>query len=213
MIKGIWLCFPSYLLFTAILTSIAKPLPTGTFVVSHGINGHTVYLIRHIDISMLWVCVFKYVCLVGLACCYGWMEVFIFSAVIWPLILSVCVCLCVWLSGKLAIFTHHFPGCSLECCCRMWTSYTSPNQHFYTSLCPMDPLSPSPNLASCPLCCCGWCNLGGAIAHCHILNSHCVPDISSLSGPRESVAHQSPGAKRNQAPWSTLIKLFVWLFR
>ncbi len=96
------LCFPSYLLFTAILTSIAKPLPTGTFVVSHGINGHTVYLIRHIDISMLWVCVFKYVCLVGLACCYGWMEVFIFSAVIWPLILSVCVCLCVCVFDCLA---------------------------------------------------------------------------------------------------------------
>lgn len=159
---------------------------------------------------MLWVCVFKYVCLVGLACCYGWMEVFIFSAVIWPQILCVCVfdCLASWPFSRI---TSLAACSSAAAACEPATPLT--NQHFYTSLCPMDPLSPSPNLASCPLCCCGWCNLGGAIAHCHILNSHCVPDISSLSGPRDSVAQQSPGAKRNQAPWSTLIKLFVWLFR
>lgn len=49
-----------------------------------------------------------YVCLVGLACCYGWMEVFIFSAVIWPLIVSMCVCVCltVWQAGQ---FHASFP--------------------------------------------------------------------------------------------------------
>lgn len=126
---------------------------------------------------------FKYVCLVGLACCYGWMEVFIFSAVIWPLIVRVYVCVFDCLaSWPVSRITSLAARSSAAAACEPATRLA--NQRFYTSPCPMDPRSPSPNLSPHVLCAvAGDVIWVVRLLIVIILNSHCVPDISSLLRP------------------------------